>query len=139
MILAAVEVMPLIIVVKRLAVEVATLELIKVVVAIAPLVVLVKVLADELSVFVVEEAKIALILPITALAMVVVPSKDILVKPLIVVVETIPSTVEVIKLVEDEKLRLLVVVAAIKLAKLVVEITPFTLLVIIPVLVAKLT
>jgi hypothetical protein len=108
-------------------------------VAKTPLVVLLNVFTDELNVLVVDEASKLEKLPMTAFAIVVVPSKERLVNPFIVVVEVIPFTVLVIKLVVDEKLRLLVVVAAIRLAREVVEITPFTLLVINPVLVAKVT
>jgi hypothetical protein len=69
----------------------------------------------------------------------VVPSKLKLVNPLIVVVETIPSTMLVIKLVVDEKDRVFVVVAVIRDDREVVEITPFMLVVMIPVEVAKVT
>ena len=58
--LAIVEVIPLTIVVRLLPVEVATLELMIVVVAVTPLVVLVNTLADDESVLVVLEAFSAL-------------------------------------------------------------------------------
>lgn len=94
----------------------------------------------KLSVLVVLALSVfAVILLAIILAAVVVPSNEILLNPLIVVVETIPSTIEVIRLVVDEKLRLLVVVAAISDAKLEVEITPLILVVMIPVEVAKVT
>jgi hypothetical protein len=136
---------------------------------VTPLTIVAKVLVVVESVFVVDEASNELKFPITALvivafaalkfivlvvvavsifalmllaiilAAVVVPSKDKLVNPLIVVVEVMPFTTLVIKLVVDEKLRELVVDATIKLARLVVEMTPFTLVVITPVEVAKVT
>jgi hypothetical protein len=139
MILVKTDCIPFTSVAKVLVVVLKVFELIRVVVATTPLVTLVKTLAAELKVLVVEEAKIALMLPIMALEIVVVPSKDKLVKPLILVVEVIPLTVLVIKFVVDEKESVLVVVAAIKLAKLVVAITPLILVVITPVEVAKVT
>lgn len=68
---------------------------------------------------------------------VVVPSNERLVSPFIVAVEVIPSTILVIRFVVDEKLSELVVVAAMSDARLEVEITPLTLVVMIPVLVEK--
>jgi hypothetical protein len=70
-------------------------------------------------------------------SVVVVPVKFKLLSPSILVVETMPLIIEVIKLVVDEKLKLLVVVAAISEAKEVVEIIPFTSVVMMPVDVAK--
>jgi hypothetical protein len=67
----------------------------------------------------------------------VVPSRDKLVSPFMVVVEIIPFTVDVIRLVVDENESVFVVVAAIKLAKDVVEVTPLTLVVMMPVDVAN--
>jgi hypothetical protein len=70
---------------------------------------------------------------------VVVPSRFRSVNPSMVVVDTMPSTIDVIVFVLDEKDRLFVVVADISDARLVVDITPFTFVVMIPVLVAKVT
>jgi hypothetical protein len=67
----------------------------------------------------------------------VVPSKLKLVRPFIVVVETMPSTVLVIRFVVDEKLSVFVVVAAMRLARLVVDTLPFTVVVMMAVEVAK--
>ena len=80
-----------------------------------------------------------LILLANILAATVVPSKDKLVSPLMVAVLVMPSTVLVIKLVVDEKLKVFVVVAEMSEAMEVVEITPFTLVVITPVEVEKVT
>lgn len=71
------------------------------------------------------------------LAAVVVPSNGKLVNPSIVVILVIPSTILVIRFVVDEKLKLLVVVAAIREASEVVDTTPLTFVVITPVLVEK--
>jgi hypothetical protein len=139
MILVIALVTPFTMVLILLVVVAKLLESIMLEVELIPLTNELKVLEATLKVLVVEEAKMALIFPITAFAIVVVPSRDKLVKPLMVVVEVIPLTTLVIKLVVEEKLKLLVVVAAIKEASEVVEITPLTLVVITPVLVAKVT
>ena len=102
MIFAAVLVMPLIMVVRRLAEEVAILEFTNVVVADIPLVILVMVLAEDDKVFeftklvvVVEITPFTLLVNTKALEVVAIDMTFAMVVVGIIAVEVIPFTVEV--------------------------------------------
>jgi hypothetical protein len=128
---------------ERLLVVVAIVKLFIVFVAIAAIVFAPRFVADRfvmVALLVVEFAAIRLV-AVSKLVFItfaaVVPRRERLVRLFIVVVEIIPSTVLVMRLVVDEKLSAFVVVAAMSEARDEVEITPFTLVVMIPVLVAN--